>query len=52
VSKLVRRIGVEQGVPPQAFDLVERFVDRLPEGTIEDVLRAFQTLEPRRAAAE
>ena len=34
VSSLVRRIGREQGVPPQAFDAIERFVDRLPDGTI------------------
>jgi hypothetical protein len=51
VSKLVRRIGVEQGVPPQAFDMLERFVDRLPDGSIEDVLGAFRLLEPRRKAA-
>mgnify|MGYP001052985135 FL=1 len=51
VSALVRRIGVEQGVPSQAFDMLERFVDRLPDGTIEDVLGAFRLLEPRRKAA-
>ncbi len=51
VSKLVRRIGVEQSVPPQAFDMLERFVDRLPDGTIDDVLGAFRLLEPHRKAA-
>jgi hypothetical protein len=51
VSALVRRIGVEQGVPSQAFDMLERFVDRLPDGTIEDVIAAFRLLESRRKAA-
>ena len=51
VSKLVRRIGEEQHVPAQAFDSLERFVDRLPDGTIDDVLGAFRLLELRRAAA-
>jgi 2-methylcitrate dehydratase PrpD len=51
VSKLVRRVGAEQGVPPQAFDMLERFVDRLPDGTLEDVLSAFRLLEPHRKAA-
>ncbi|MCL4764958.1 MAG: MmgE/PrpD family protein [Hyphomicrobiaceae bacterium] len=51
ISRLVRRIGVEQSVPPQAFDLLERFVDRLPAGSLDDVLRSFRLLEPRRAAS-
>lgn len=51
VSALVRRIGTEQGVPDQAFDMLERFVDRLPDGTIEDVLGAYHLLEPRRKTA-
>lgn len=51
VSKLVRRVGAEQGVPTQAFDMLERFVDRLPNGSIGDVLGAFRLLEPGRKAA-
>jgi 2-methylcitrate dehydratase PrpD len=51
VSALVRRIGTEQSVPDQAFDMLERFVDRLPDGTIEDVLGAYHLLEPQRKAA-
>jgi len=50
-SALVRRIGQEQGVPPQAHDLIERFVDRLPAGEIADVLASFRLLEPQRKAA-
>lgn len=51
VSALVRRVGAEQGVPLQAFDMLERFIDRLPDGTLEDVLGAFSLLEPHRKAA-
>lgn len=50
-SALVRRIGREQGVPPRAHELIEAFVDRLPGGSIADVLESFALLEPRRAAA-
>jgi 2-methylcitrate dehydratase PrpD len=41
VSALVRRIGREQGVPAEAYDLVERFADTLPDGEIGLVLSAF-----------
>jgi 2-methylcitrate dehydratase PrpD len=51
VSRLVRRIGIEQGVPSLAFDMLERFVERLPEGSLDDVLDAFRLPELRRAAA-
>jgi 2-methylcitrate dehydratase PrpD len=51
VSALVRRVGAEQGVPPQAFDHVERFVAQLPDASLHDVLDAFRLLEPRREAA-
>lgn len=51
VSALVRRIGREQNVPMAAFDRIEAFVDRLPNGGIEEVLSAFAMLDPRRAAA-
>lgn len=50
-SALVRRIGREQGVPPEAHDLIERFVDKLPGGSIADVLASFALLQPQRAAA-
>lgn len=46
VSKLVRRIGNEQCVPQQAFDLVERFVEDLPDSSLGDVLQSFRLLEP------
>lgn len=41
VSKLVRRIGREEGVPDKAYDLIERFVEDLPRANLEDVLMAF-----------
>lgn len=44
VSALVRRIGAEQRVPAEAYDLVERFVSRLPDADIGDVLAAFRML--------
>ena len=44
VSALVRRIGAEQGVPAAAYDLIEGFVSKLPNGTIDDVLNAFRQL--------
>lgn len=45
ISKLVRRIGDEQNVPQHAFDLLERFVDSLPDSSIEDVIKSFQMLK-------
>lgn len=50
-SALVRRIGREQGVPPEAHDLIEKFVDKLPGGSIADVLGSFALLKSQRAAA-
>ena len=50
-TALVRRIGREQAVPPEAHDLIEAFVDKLPAGSIGDVLKAFALLERHRAAA-
>jgi hypothetical protein len=47
----VRRVGKEQGVPSKAFDLIEGFVSRLPDGGINDVLSSFGMLASRRAAA-
>jgi 2-methylcitrate dehydratase PrpD len=51
VSALVRRIGTEQGVPAQAYDILESFVDGLPGGSIHEVLRAFKLLPAARKAA-
>ncbi|MFN0317346.1 MAG: MmgE/PrpD family protein [Burkholderiales bacterium] len=50
VSKLVRGIGAEEGVPAGAFDILERFVERLPGGTIDDVIESFAAIEQRMAA--
>jgi 2-methylcitrate dehydratase PrpD len=50
VSALVRRIGREEGVPAAAFDRLERFVDRLPNASLDDVLTSFASLGQRRAA--
>jgi 2-methylcitrate dehydratase PrpD len=44
VSALVRRIGAEQGVPAAAYDAIERFVDALPQGRLDDVIGAFAQL--------
>lgn len=41
VSELLRRIGREQSIAPAAFDCIERFAERLPEGTIADAVGAF-----------
>jgi 2-methylcitrate dehydratase PrpD len=49
VSALVRRIGAEQQVPAMAYDLVEGFVDKLPDGNLDDVLNAFRQLPGGRA---
>lgn len=50
VSALIRRIGREEGVAPEAYDRLEAFVDGLPKGSIGAVLDVF-TLIGRRAAA-
>ncbi len=44
VSALVRRIGKEQHVPEAAFAHIERFVEQLPAGRLDDVLSAFDLL--------
>ena len=41
VSDMLRRIGREQRIPQVAFDRIERFVDRLPGGSIADAIEAF-----------
>lgn len=50
VSALIRRIGREQAVPEAAYDRLEAFVARLPDGSIADLLQAFALL-PRTTAA-
>jgi hypothetical protein len=52
VSALVRRIGQEQGVPVQAYDAIEAFAAGLPEGSIQDVPRAFALLPAARPVAK
>ncbi len=51
VSELIRRIGREEGVPAVAFDRLEAFVDRLPEGDIQDVVGLYALLPHHRSAA-
>lgn len=51
VSALVRRVGREQGVPAEAFDRLEGFVERLPRAEIGEAISVFELVEPRRAAA-
>jgi 2-methylcitrate dehydratase PrpD len=50
VSNLVRRIGAEEKVPSSAYDLLERFVERLPNGSLEEVFTSFAMIEERMAA--
>jgi len=50
VSALIRRIGAEQAVPSPAYDAIEAFVDSLPGGAIQEVLRAFALLPAARPA--
>ena len=51
VSRLVRRIGVEENVPMAAFDRIEAFVERLPAVSIDEVIDAFALIVPRKQAA-
>ena len=44
VATRVRGIGVKQDLPPLAFDLLERFVEQLPDGSIDDVLASYGML--------
>jgi 2-methylcitrate dehydratase PrpD len=50
LSAMLRRIGGEEGVPMSAFDRLESFVERLPQGSIEDAISVF-TLAPSQARA-
>jgi len=49
VTALVRRVGAEQDLPSRAFDLLERFVEQLPDGSLDDVLASFAMLPAVRA---
>jgi hypothetical protein len=50
LSAMLRRIGGEEGVPMSAFDRLERFVERLPQGSIDDAISVFK-LAPSQARA-
>jgi 2-methylcitrate dehydratase PrpD len=41
LSVMLRRIGAEENVPMSAFDRLERFVEGLPGGAIEDAMSVF-----------
>jgi 2-methylcitrate dehydratase PrpD len=43
---LIRRTCAAENVPLSAVELVERFVDRLPNTSIDEVLSAFTSIEP------
>jgi 2-methylcitrate dehydratase PrpD len=44
VATLVRGIGAKQGLPLPVFDLLEKFVEQLPDGSIDDVLASYAML--------
>jgi 2-methylcitrate dehydratase PrpD len=50
VSKLIRRVGRETGVPDAAYDRLEAFVDDLPRGAISQIIDCFGML-PRGSQA-
>lgn len=50
VSSLVRRTGMQEKVPAAAFDLLERLIERLPGGSLDDVFASFAMIEQRMAA--
>jgi 2-methylcitrate dehydratase PrpD len=41
VAALVRGIGAQQDLPSTAFDLLEKFVEQLPDSSIDDVLASY-----------
>lgn len=47
VSRMVRGIGEEEGVPMPAYDRLESFVTALPQANLDDVLSAFALLPCR-----
>jgi 2-methylcitrate dehydratase PrpD len=44
VAALVRDIGAQQDLPSTAFDRLERFVEQLPDSSIDDVLASYAGL--------
>ena len=51
LRELLTRTGAEQGLEPGLFERIERVVDALPNGRIEEVVGLFTAIEPRRVAA-
>lgn len=51
VSRLIRRIGDESGIPATAYDRLDAFVEALPDGRISDVIAAFSQAPAIRDAA-
>ena len=51
LRELLTQTGAEQGLPGELFERIERAVDALPGGRIEDFIGLFTAIEPRRAAA-
>jgi len=48
VSKMVRRVGAETGVPAQAYDRLDAFVARLPRGgDIGELVQSFSYIIPK-----
>ncbi|PMR74808.1 MmgE/PrpD family protein 4 [Billgrantia endophytica] len=45
VSALIRRVGMETGVPEQAYECLERFTEALPRADLNDVLKAFEAIQ-------
>ncbi|MGB9118366.1 MmgE/PrpD family protein [Bradyrhizobium sp.] len=45
VSTMLRRIGREQSVPPDAFARIESFAERLPGGAIAEAISAFSLVK-------
>jgi hypothetical protein len=44
VSTLVRGIGAKQDLPLLTFDLLAKFVEQLPDGSVDDVLASYARL--------
>jgi 2-methylcitrate dehydratase PrpD len=51
LRELLTRTGAEQGLEAALFERIERAVDALPNGRIEDFTGLFTAIAPRRAAA-
>ena len=49
VSRMVRRVGAETAVPPQAYDRLDAFVRKLPRGgDIRELVESFAFINPER----